>query len=148
MRYSILDILLDGKNKDWIAEYTGYKKQSEQREDNSQKERNSKRVLNTRPSLPLGNYCGLFTDPTYGDAEIALEGDSLVGLPLFLQKRLLPVEWSIGITIHLKIKFKDAFLDFGLVTFSFNANGEATGFKIDLPSNDFHFGDLDFQKKN
>ena len=36
LRYSILDILLDGKNKDWIAEL--YRaKQSEQREDNSQK---------------------------------------------------------------------------------------------------------------
>ena len=45
-----------------------------------------------------------------------------------------------------KVVFKDPFLTYGLITFSFNSAGKVIGFKIDLPSNDFHFWNLDFKK--
>jgi hypothetical protein len=47
-----------------------------------------------------------------------------------------------------RVDFDDPFLPFGLITFDFNAGGEVTGFKIDLPINDFHFQNLYFQKLN
>jgi CubicO group peptidase (beta-lactamase class C family) len=147
LRYSLLDILLSGKEKDWITEYAGYKKQSEQRDENAEKERVAKRAINTHPSLPLAKYCGIFTDPTYGDAEVVLNGDSLrlTFLPAKETFTSMMGHWHYN---TFKVKFKDAFLAYGLVTFNFNANGEVTDFKIDLPSNDFHFGDLDFKKIN
>jgi len=45
-----------------------------------------------------------------------------------------------------KVVFKDEYLTFGLITFSFDSSGKVTGFKIDLPSGDFHFWNLDFRK--
>jgi CubicO group peptidase (beta-lactamase class C family) len=145
LRYAVLDILLGGKDKDWIAEYAGYKKQSDQMEDNSEKERLAKRVAGTSPSLTLSSYCGLYTDPTYGDAQVEMKGDSL-------KLTFLPAKETFTSTMEhwhyntFKVKFRDAFLAYGLVTFSLNASAEITGFKIELPSNDFHFDELDFKK--
>jgi hypothetical protein len=45
-----------------------------------------------------------------------------------------------------KVVFKDEYLTFGLITFGFDSSGNVTGFKIDLPSGDFHFWNLDFRK--
>ena len=114
-------------------------------EENSESDRIAKRVTNTKPSLPLSSYCGIFNDPTYGNAEIELNGDSLklIILPAKVTFKSTMVYWPYN---TFKVKFKDALLAYGLVTFGFNSNGEVTGFKIDVPSNDFHFDDLDFRK--
>nr|MDA3954385.1 hypothetical protein [Bacteroidales bacterium] len=46
-----------------------------------------------------------------------------------------------------KIVFKDPFLPFGIINFEI-PESKVTGFKIDLPSDDFHFKNLDFVKIN
>jgi CubicO group peptidase (beta-lactamase class C family) len=145
IRYSILDVLLGGKDKDWVAEYESYKKLNDQAQEKGANERLTKRALNTSPSLPLPSYCGLYNDPSYGEAEVEMTGDSLklTFLPAKETFHSIMIHWHYN---TFKVKFKDAFLAYGLVTFSFNANGEVTGFKIDLPSNDFHFDELDFKK--
>jgi hypothetical protein len=39
--------------------------------------REAKRVMGTKPSLPLTGYTGKFTNEIYGDAEIVLTGNDL-----------------------------------------------------------------------
>jgi hypothetical protein len=45
-----------------------------------------------------------------------------------------------------RIRFNDAYLPEGFVTFSFDSEENVTGFKIDLENPDFHFYKLDFER--
>lgn len=69
-------------SRDWSAEcYAMYKKL---KEEDRQKERtkDSSRVKDTKPSLPLTAYAGKYNNEVYGDANVVLKGDSLrVELP-------------------------------------------------------------------
>jgi hypothetical protein len=47
-----------------------------------------------------------------------------------------------------RIVFKDEFISPGKIIFEFNDDEEIIGFKIDLPSDDFHFEYLNFKKRN
>jgi hypothetical protein len=61
-------------SKDFYKLYTGLAAD----QDKEDKEAEAKRVLNTKPSLDLKAYTGKYTNDIYGDAEIAMQGDSLV----------------------------------------------------------------------
>jgi hypothetical protein len=82
---------------------------------------------------------------SYGDGEVLLDSGKL-------RLTFLPAKTVfIGEPEHshygtFKVVFKDEFLTFGLITFSFDSAAKVTGFKIDLPSNDFHFWNLNFKK--
>jgi hypothetical protein len=141
----ILDILLKGTDWDWTGEYIAARERSVAASKRADDARASSRVTGTTPSLPLKDYSGLFRDRMYGDAEVEMDGDKLT-------LTLLPAsEVFTGTLEHwhyntFKVVFRDKFLTFGLVTFSFNSSGVVEGFKIDLPSADFHFWNLDFKK--
>ncbi|MBE0675201.1 MAG: serine hydrolase [Bacteroidales bacterium] len=141
----ILDILLKGTDWDWTGEYLAARDRSVAASKRADEARASSRVTGTTPSLPLKDYSGLFRDRMYGDAEVKTDGDKLT-------LTLLPAsEVFTGTLEHwhyntFKVVFRDKFLTYGLVTFSFNSSGIVEGFKIDLPSADFHFWNLDFKK--
>jgi CubicO group peptidase (beta-lactamase class C family) len=145
LKFQLLVEFLKLPAKDWISEYANYKKLNEEGDTKEANERLAKRILGTQPSLPLQSYCGIFNDNSYGKAEV----DEQEGQ---LKLTFLPAsEVMTGSLEHwhyntFKVKFKDETLNYGLVTFDFNSSGEVTGFKIDLPSGDFHFNDLDFRK--
>jgi CubicO group peptidase (beta-lactamase class C family) len=133
--------------KDWIGSYSKQKKKYLQRKEDQQKTRMENRKENTEPSLPLEKYSGEYKDEMYGKAKIKMQD----GKPVL---SLMPAEvvmtskmkhWHFDI---FRVDFDDPFLPFGLITFDFNAGGEVTGFKIDLPINDFHFQNLYFKKLN
>lgn len=44
----------------------------------ARQKRINNRKPDTRPSLPLKAYCGNFTEPAYGKAEVSLDGDNLM----------------------------------------------------------------------
>ncbi len=76
--YHILDKFLNAPGTDWIAGF----KRLETRRDSlraAADQRTSSRVdTSTRPHLPLERYTGTYTDPWYGDVEIALKDGQLV----------------------------------------------------------------------
>lgn len=146
LRYKILDEYLNNNQKDWAAEYLQYKKANEETLEKQKSERDAKRAKNTEPSLELAAYCGTYNDKMYGDAQIALNKNLFITLLPAKEKFCSKMEYWHHDTF--RIKFKDEFLPEGFVTFSFNAYGEITGFKIDLPNPDFHFFNLDFKKIN
>lgn len=145
LRGDLLDILIKGNDFDWIGEYAENRTRYEVANQASLKRRIDNRVQGTSPSHKPAEYTGTFRDKSYGDAEVKLEGDSL-------RLTFLPAnEIFTGNLKHwhydtFRVDFKDEYLTFGLITFSFDAAGKVTGFKIDLPSEDFHFWNLDFRK--
>lgn len=145
LRGDLMDILAKGKDFDWIGEYTGIKARSETYEQNSNKHRLESRVTGTKPSLSPDGYAGTFRDKSYGDAEVSLDGEKLK-LTFLPAKTVFTGELEHWHYDTFKVVFKDEFLTFGLITFSFDSAGKVTGFKIDLPSGDFHFWNLDFKK--
>ena len=145
IRGDFLDILVKGKEFDWIGEYTNIKARSEAYEQSNKKQRLESRVSGTKPSLPPDDYTGLFRDKSYGDAEVKIDSGKL-RLTFLPAKTVFTGELEHWHYDTFKVVFKDPFLTFGLITFNFNSAGKVTGFKIDLPSNDFHFWNLDFKK--
>jgi CubicO group peptidase (beta-lactamase class C family) len=145
IRGDLMDILTEGKDFDWIGEYSGIKARSEAYEELSSKQRLGTRIPGTKPSLSPEGYTGIFRDKSYGDAQVSLDSGKL--RLTFLPARTVFTgkleHWHYD---TFKVVFNDKFLTFGLITFSFNSAGKVTGFKIDLPSNDFHFWNLDFKK--
>jgi len=109
-------------------------------------ERSAHRKLNTKPSLPLSKYAGVYEDMMYGKAKICLEKDelSITFLPSskFLQSKM--EHWHDN---RFKVTFNDVFLPFGIIRFDLDTlSNQVNGFKIDLPNHDFHFHNLDFKK--
>ncbi len=145
IRGDIMDILVKGKEFDWIGEYSAIKARSESFEQTNSKQRLAGRVPGTKPSLSPEGYTGTFRDKSYGDAEVSLDSGKLV-LTFLPAKTVFTGELEHWHYDTFKVVFKDEFLTFGLITFSFNSAGKVTGFKVDLPSNDFHFWNLDFRK--
>ena len=79
LMYKAMDLWVFGDNKDdWSRKfyklYTGFAADNKRNE----KETEARRVLNTKPSLPLADYAGTYDNETYGKAEINLKDDSLV----------------------------------------------------------------------
>jgi len=145
LRGDLMDILVKGKDFDWIGEYASIKARSETYEQTSNKLRLESRVTGTKPSLSPEGYTGIFRDKSYGDAEVSMDSGKL-RLTFLPAKAVFTGELEHWHYDTFKVVFNDKFLTFGLITFSFNSSGKVTGFKIDLPSNDFHFWNLDFKK--
>ncbi|AKD58258.1 serine hydrolase [Spirosoma radiotolerans] len=77
LMYKAFDWFALGGNRDWSVEFkTLY---SKLREDGKKAQRSfdSKRVLNTSPSVPLVQYAGTYTSPLYGKAEVSVAGNQL-----------------------------------------------------------------------
>ena len=145
LRYKILDMFLNDSQTDWAAKYLEMMKKYEEAEEERKSERYAKRNKKTKPSLDLVGYTGTYTDKMYGNARIEIENKK-PKLTLLPTKEKFVSSMDHWHHDTFRIKFKDEFLPEGFVTFGFNADGEITGFTIDLPNPDFHFYNLDFKK--
>ncbi|MDQ8159181.1 MAG: serine hydrolase [Gemmatimonadota bacterium] len=63
--------------RDWSAELLAMLTAQQERAVAAQRQAESRRVTGTRPSLALAEYVGTYRHPTYGDATITLQGDTL-----------------------------------------------------------------------
>jgi len=145
INYKILDEYLTDRDKDWVAQFLEFRKKNEEEAEKRRKERISKRVKKTKPSLKLSEYTGEYIDKMYGKAKIDIIDENL-HITLLPAKEKFTSKMEHWHYDTFRIKFKDEFLPQGFVTFDFNSNAEITGFKIDLPNPDFHFFHLDFKK--
>ena len=145
LRGDLMDILLKGKDYDWTGEYAAMKKRYETNEEYNKKIRLESRIAGTNPSLPSEGYTGTFSDKSYGNATVSSDGKKLT-LTFLPSKKVFYGDLEHWHHDTFRVDFQDEFLTFGLVTFSFDATGKVNGFKIDLPSADFHFWNLDFRK--
>jgi CubicO group peptidase (beta-lactamase class C family) len=75
--YRMLDALLNEPPRDWSAAAKGqYDKLRAQAKEAEQKQL-AQRVLNTKPSLPLDRYAGVYSDSMYGDVTVKDENGVL-----------------------------------------------------------------------
>lgn len=111
----------------------------------SREAKTAARVPETRPSLELSDYAGLWEDKMYGTAEISLKDNAL-------QLVLAPAPDLFSATLEhwhfntFRFNFNDPFLPEGYLTFHLNSLGKPDYFTIDLENPDFHFFKLKFEK--
>ncbi len=147
LAYRILDAYLGGGERDWSAEYLERAEQRRQASEEWWDEQRSKRVSDTRPSLPLDGYIGTYGGIMYGQATVSLEDGGLV-------LRLLPNPDLVGDLTHwhydtFLVTWRNRFAWFGegWVQFLMDKAGEVQEMKIDVPNEDLWFTELEFLKE-
>jgi len=76
--YRIVDMFLGDPIKDWSGAFLRQAKESEAKAEEAKKAAESSRVLNTKPSLEIGAYCGKYENEMYGTAEVKNEAGKLI----------------------------------------------------------------------
>jgi hypothetical protein len=76
--YHILDSYFGLAPTDWIAAHKAAEEQAEKEAAEIMKQQESGRAADSKPSLPLEKYAGVYTDPWYGPVTIRMEGGKLV----------------------------------------------------------------------
>jgi len=76
--YRIVDMFLGDPIKDWSGAFLKQAKESEAKAEEAKEAAKSSRVLNTKPSLETGAYCGKYENEMYGRAEVKSEAGKLI----------------------------------------------------------------------
>lgn len=76
--YRIVDMFLGDPIKDWSGASLSQAKESEAKAEEAEEAVKSSRVLNTKPSLEIGAYCGKYENEMYGRAEVKSEAGKLI----------------------------------------------------------------------
>jgi len=76
--YKTFDHFALGGTRDWSTEFKKLYDNIQASDDKKEKEFESKRAANTKPSLPLEAYAGEYADPLYGKVVVSIEGGRLV----------------------------------------------------------------------
>jgi CubicO group peptidase (beta-lactamase class C family) len=143
--YKTLDMFLGGKNTDWSALMLDDNKKQMEMEKKSRIEEEQKRNKDSKPTLDLSEYAGLYGGDLYGNAKVTLENGEL-------KLVLVPAQQFNSSLKHWQYDtFSIQFSDFpslpqGKVTFIINAMGKVEEMRIDVPNPDFDFTELKFKK--
>jgi hypothetical protein len=73
----MLDQLLSAPARDWNAEYLKQREKALAQVKEAEQKRLAQRVLNTKPSLSLDKYTGVYADSMYGDVKVTDENGAL-----------------------------------------------------------------------
>lgn len=114
-------------SRDWSSELYYFYKAMHDSARARNKALESKRALNTKPSLALAQYAGKFTNEIYGDADIVFDNNELI------------LKFPNNITLQLKHWHYDTFrgiynyelYDKSWINFNLNAEGKIAGFDFD-----------------
>ena len=129
----------------WATRYFPYQAMQKEREAKKVAKLEEERVKDTKPSLALEAYTGMYEDQMYGPAEIKMI-DKQLQIQLIPTKKLFVSNMEHWQYNTFKIRVKDPFLPEGFVTFNMAEDGTIEGFKINIDNPDFHFYKLDFKK--
>jgi len=77
LTYQIVDYYLKAPKFDWIEAYRKFNEKNAQRSKEELDKIYASRKKDTRPSLPLKEYAGLYRDAWYGEVEVKYEGGQL-----------------------------------------------------------------------
>ncbi len=96
--------------------------------------------------LFFSSYKGEYEDKVYGKAVIRRK-EGKPYLELLPSKHLLSGYLYYLDENTFKVIFHDEFISPGKIAFTYDASQQVQGFTIDLPSDDFHFKYLNFDKR-
>jgi CubicO group peptidase (beta-lactamase class C family) len=142
--YDFLDVLLDGNYDFDMLTFL----ESNRVEENANRTKEleimeATRVQDTKPSHPLSDFVGSYTDSMYGSIEITAAKDGL-GLQ-FIQTPLFKAElkhWHYD-TFQLNWS-EQMMLPSGMVHFTIDAMGKVEALDVNVPNPDFDFTELHF----
>jgi CubicO group peptidase (beta-lactamase class C family) len=151
MSWQIADHYIGGATNDWIDLYRQNDVADAKRYAEEQKKHEDARAKDSKPSLPLEKYAGRYTDPWYGDVNLAVENGKL--MMRFSHSPELTGElehWQHDVFVA---RWRDRFLDAdAFVTFTLNADGEVDSIAMKPVSSrtdfSFDFQDLNLRRRN
>ncbi|WP_422083133.1 serine hydrolase [Ulvibacterium sp.] len=103
--------------------------------------------MNRKSSAVKGflKYTGLYEDKVYGKASISIQ-EGIPTLKLLPNKELFSGTLYYASDERFKVKLRDEFLPIGDIVFEINEEGAIKGFRMEIPTGDFHFDNLHFSK--
>jgi hypothetical protein len=124
----IFDLQLKVSPRDWSGEALKRRVAQRARAAQSQQRADSQRVANTKPSLPLSSYAGVYSDSLYGDLTIREQGGKLA--------LSFGPTWN-GVLEHwhfdtFRVRFDTPVLPAVPVTFRLNAAGKVDEVELDM----------------
>ncbi|HTQ27883.1 MAG TPA: serine hydrolase [Puia sp.] len=128
LMYKAMDLYCFRDNgRDWSRDMFSLYQSLKDTARKKQTEEAARRVMGTRPSLPLASYAGHYSNEVYGDADILMEGDSLsMKLPNNISFKLR--HWNfdsfVGYCNH-------AWWDQSFVKFTLDGEGKIAQFDMD-----------------
>lgn len=139
--YYAIDKFLGVESRDWSAEYLE-RANNRQREDTRISSRKEKRVPDTKHSVALEEYTGVYQSDIYGEIKINLESDHLrmeFEHSPYLAATLSHWHYDVW---EIQWDNKHAWFSFGTVKFNLDNNLEVIGMDFDVPNNDIFFEEL------
>jgi CubicO group peptidase (beta-lactamase class C family) len=143
----LLDYLIEDKlDKTWSDYYLRVNDWVKNYEKEEKETWEKARIENTKPSLALTEYVGIYTSDVYGDVEISIKSDKLY-------LKMMHTEIYQGELNHwhydtFSLKFDKApSLPSGSASFVLDKLGKVVELKIDIPNPDFDFTELKLYKK-
>jgi CubicO group peptidase (beta-lactamase class C family) len=137
--YHVIDHYLSLPPTDWIAAFKQLKDTEEQDAAEQMKKAESSRAANSKPSLPLDKYAGIYSDAWYGPITIRSENGGLV-------MTFDHTPTMIGDLQHwqydaFKAHWRDRTIEDAFVTFSLNPDGTVNSARMAAvsPLADFSF---------
>jgi len=126
--YKAMDMQLKAPPRDWSRVSLVEKASFDSIDAKDQREADAKRVPNTRPSLPLERYSGVYQDSLYGSVTVRVEGQHLV---LDMAPKMVGdmEHWHYD---TFKVKWRDHRDGRNLVTFALDADGDIDTMSADI----------------
>lgn len=141
----ILDLMTNAEPKDYEKMMLDAYAKRRENYANELKKRDEARSKDSKPSLPLENYCGRYEDKMYGPAEVSLKEGKLylqfVHSPTF-RGELHHFQYD-----QFCIDWEDEFLTRGFVKFDMDFKADVKKMTFEVPNSpDFIFTELLFEK--
>jgi CubicO group peptidase (beta-lactamase class C family) len=137
--YHILDSYFGLAPTDWIAAHKAAEEQGEKEAAEIMKQQESGRAADSKPSLPLEKYAGVYTDPWYGPVTIRMDGGKLVFTLYHTPKAVADLQhWQYD---TFKAHWRDRTIEDAFLTFTLKPDGAIDHFTMVAvsPLADFSF---------
>jgi Domain of unknown function (DUF3471)/Beta-lactamase len=137
--FHILDHYFAVPPTDWIAAFKAAEDEQQRQGEEAEKQQATSRAVNSKPSLPLVKYAGVYSDPWYGTATIRIENGKLTMTMDHTPALRGELEhWQYD---TFKTHWQDRTLADAFVTFSLNPDGSIDHFRMVAvsPLADFSF---------
>jgi CubicO group peptidase (beta-lactamase class C family) len=139
--YYAIDRFLDQEVIDWSAKHLEFVNNRREGDTRIQ-DRKASRVMDTKPSLSLDKYAGVYMSDIYGKITISKNDDGLVldfeRSPALSAKL---IHWHYDVW-EIKWDEPHAWFSFGTLKFNMDNNLKITGMDFDVPNNDIFFEEL------
>ena len=137
--YHVLDHYLALQPTDWISAFKAADDVEQKEADEIVKKQNAGRAADSKPSLALEKYAGVYTDPWYGPVTIRLENGKLIFTMDHTPSAVADFQhWQYD---TFKAHWRDHTIEDAFVTFSLKPNGTIDHFTMVAvsPLADFSF---------